>query len=136
MIEPSRINTIKAGVDLVAYIGQATGAAFKKNGKGKERVVPVSQAICEMVRNYIMVVRPAFLNGNDLGYLILNRWGGNMDPNGAWAVVKRCAHLAGIKWLLQDISAPGTGQVPGPDTPACGQNVPGYKCHGDIIQWL
>ena len=34
MIEQSRINTIKTGVDLVAYIGQATGAAFKKNGKG------------------------------------------------------------------------------------------------------
>lgn len=67
-------------------------------GKGdKERVVPVSQAICEMVRNYIMVVRPAFLNGDDPGYLILNRWGGKMDPNGVWAVVKRCAHLAGIK---------------------------------------
>nr|WP_319392612.1 CHC2 zinc finger domain-containing protein [uncultured Desulfobacter sp.] len=34
MIEQSRINTIKTCVDLKAYIEQATGAAFKKNGKG------------------------------------------------------------------------------------------------------
>ncbi len=34
MIEQVRIDTIKTSVDLVAYIGQATGAAFKKNGKG------------------------------------------------------------------------------------------------------
>ncbi|MDY7037214.1 MAG: tyrosine-type recombinase/integrase [Thermodesulfobacteriota bacterium] len=67
-------------------------------GKGnKERVVPLSKPVCEMVHNYIMAVRPAFLNGDDSGYLILNRWGGKMDPNGIWAVVKRCAHLAKIK---------------------------------------
>ncbi|MCP4719787.1 MAG: toprim domain-containing protein, partial [Desulfobacteraceae bacterium] len=34
MIDQSRINAIKTGVDLVAYIEQATGSAFKKNGKG------------------------------------------------------------------------------------------------------
>ncbi len=34
MIEQSRIDTIKIGVDLKAYIEQATGSAFKKNGKG------------------------------------------------------------------------------------------------------
>lgn len=67
-------------------------------GKGnKERVVPVSKAVCKMIHNYIMVVRPALLNGKDTGHLILNRWGRKMDPNGVWAVVKRCAHLAGIK---------------------------------------
>ncbi len=67
-------------------------------GKGnKERVVPVSKPVCEMIRNYIMAVRPELLKGDDPGYLILNRWGRKMDPNGVWAVVKRCAHLVGIK---------------------------------------
>ncbi len=34
MIDQSRINGIKTNVDLKAYIEQATGAAFKKNGQG------------------------------------------------------------------------------------------------------
>jgi len=34
MIDQSRIDGIKNGVDLKAYIEQATGSAFKKNGKG------------------------------------------------------------------------------------------------------
>ena len=67
-------------------------------GKGdKERVVPMSQKVCEMTRNYIMAVRPSFLQGEDDGYLILNRWGRKMDPNSVAAIVKRCAYLANIK---------------------------------------
>lgn len=34
MIEKERIERIKSSVDLKAYIGQATGSTFKKNGKG------------------------------------------------------------------------------------------------------
>lgn len=34
MIEQTRIDTIKTGTDLKAYIEQATGSTFKKNGKG------------------------------------------------------------------------------------------------------
>ena len=67
-------------------------------GKGdKDRVVPLSQRVCEMTRNYILSVRPSLVQGEDTGYLILNRWGQKMDPNGVWAVVKRCVHLANIK---------------------------------------
>lgn len=67
-------------------------------GKGsKDRVVPVCKRVCDLLHNYIVVVRPELLQGKDDGYLILNRWGGKMDPNGIWAVVKRCAHLARIK---------------------------------------
>jgi len=67
-------------------------------GKGsKERVVPVCKRVCDLVHNYIVAVRPELLQGKDHGYLILNRWGGKMDPNGIWAVVKRCAHLARIR---------------------------------------
>jgi integrase/recombinase XerD len=68
------------------------------HGKGdKQRVVPVSQRVCELVQNYVLMIRPRFISGDDPGYLILNRWGRKMNENGIWAVVKRCARLAGIK---------------------------------------
>jgi integrase/recombinase XerD len=68
------------------------------HGKGdKDRVVPVSQRVCGLVQNYLLMVRPAWVAGDDPGYLILNRFGTRMDANGIWAVVKRCAVLAGIK---------------------------------------
>jgi integrase/recombinase XerD len=67
-------------------------------GKGdKDRVVPLSNRVCELARNYILSVRPSFINEDDPGYLILNRWGSKMDPNSVWAAVKRCARLANIK---------------------------------------
>ncbi len=69
-------------------------------GKGdKDRVVPLSKRVSSLVGSYIHFVRPEFLPlyGKDTGYLILNRWGGKMDPNSIWAIVKRCTHLAGIK---------------------------------------
>ena len=67
-------------------------------GKGdKERVVPLSRRVCELVQNYILMVRHQFVNGTDPGFLILNRWGQKMDPNGIWAAVKRCVKLSGIK---------------------------------------
>jgi integrase/recombinase XerD len=67
-------------------------------GKGdKDRVVPMSERVCRLVENYIVMVRPAFLQQKDTGHLILNRWGQKMDPNAVWAVVKRCVYLSGIK---------------------------------------
>lgn len=67
-------------------------------GKGdKDRVVPMSKRVCGLIENYIMMVRPEFLQGKDSGHLILNRWGKQMDPNSIWAVVKRCASLAKIR---------------------------------------
>jgi integrase/recombinase XerD len=75
------------------------GAGYIRiTGKGdKDRVVPLSRRVCELVQNYILMVRPEFLVGNDPGYLVLNRWGQKMDPNSIWAVVKRCVTLSGIK---------------------------------------
>jgi integrase/recombinase XerD len=67
-------------------------------GKGaKERVVPLGDRVCERVKNYALSVRPAFVKGADPGYLILNRWGSRLSSNGVWAMVKRCAQLAGIE---------------------------------------
>jgi integrase/recombinase XerD len=67
-------------------------------GKGdKDRVVPLSSRVCRLVETYILMVRPAMLHGKDTGYLIVNRWGRQMDPNGVWKAVKRCVELAGIR---------------------------------------
>ncbi len=68
------------------------------HGKGdKDRVVPMSRRVCGLAENYILMVRPAWIKGHDNGHLILNRWGKKMNPNGIWAIVKRCARMAGIK---------------------------------------
>jgi integrase/recombinase XerD len=69
-----------------------------RSGKGdKDRVVPLSGRVSNLVRSYIEAVRASFIHGNDQGYLILNRWGDRMDGSGIWAAVKRSAHLSGIK---------------------------------------
>ena len=68
------------------------------HGKGdKDRVVPVSDRVSRLIENYIVMVRPGYIQGKDTGHLVLNRWGEQMDPNAIWAVVKRCADLAGIR---------------------------------------
>ena len=68
------------------------------HGKGsKDRVVPLSDRVCRLVKDYILAVRPVFINGDDPGNLILNRWGRQMGGGSIWAVVKRCAVLSGIK---------------------------------------
>jgi integrase/recombinase XerD len=67
-------------------------------GKGdKDRVVPLSQRVSELVKNYLLGVRPSLVSENDEGYLFLNRWGHKMDPNAVWAVVKRCTYLANLR---------------------------------------
>jgi len=71
---------------------------IKITGKGnKDRVVPLSNRVCEMTESYILGVRPSFLQDGDLGYLILNRLGNKMVANGIYIVVKRCVSLAKIK---------------------------------------
>jgi integrase/recombinase XerD len=68
------------------------------NGKGdKDRVVPVSQRVGQLIKNYILFVRPAFVKSSDSGHLILNRSGNPMAANGIYIIVKTCARLAGIK---------------------------------------
>ena len=67
-------------------------------GKGnKERVVPLGKRVCDMIRSYTLSVRPHFIQGDDPGFLFLNRWGSQMHPNAVWAVVKGSAKLARLK---------------------------------------
>lgn len=69
-----------------------------RSGKGdKDRVVPLSSRVSNLIRSYLITIRPTFLQGKDEGHFILNRWGNQMNVNGVWAVVKRCASQAGIK---------------------------------------
>jgi integrase/recombinase XerD len=59
------------------------------HGKGdKDRVVPVSARVCELIRNYLLFVRPAFVKTKDNGHLILNRSGKKMAANGIYIIVK------------------------------------------------
>lgn len=70
---------------------------IRVHGKGsKDRVVPVSDRVCELTKNYILSVRPAFIRSEDTGHLIVNRWGRRMRGDGLLRVVKRCAELAGL----------------------------------------
>jgi integrase/recombinase XerD len=91
-IRRAELSDIKlAGLDLA-------GGYIRINGKGdKDRVVPVSARVCELIQNYLLFVRPAMVQGEDSGHLVVNRWGERLDPNGVWAVVHRCVKLAGIK---------------------------------------
>ena len=63
-------------------------------GKGdKDRVVPVSSRVCELIRNYLLFVRPAFVKTKDSGHLILNRSGNQMAANGIYIIVKHYGTL-------------------------------------------
>jgi integrase/recombinase XerD len=75
----------------------AAGFILIRGKGGKERVVPLGDRVCDLVRSYLLAVRPSFVRGPDPGSLILNRWGSRLSSNGVWAVVKRCARLAGIE---------------------------------------
>ena len=68
------------------------------HGKGnKDRVVPVSETVCERVENYILFVRPAYIKATDSGHLVLNRLGNRITADGIYVIVKRYGRLAGIK---------------------------------------
>lgn len=82
----------------VSDIDLDAGYIHIRGGKGnKDRVVPVSKRVCELIGNYMMAVRPAYVQGKDDGYLILNRYGQKMDPMAVWQIVRRCVHQANIK---------------------------------------
>ncbi len=74
------------------------GGYIHIHGKGdRQRVVPVSKRVCDLITNYIQMVRPQCVTVKDSGHLILNRFGDQMGPNGIWAIVKRHAKKAGIR---------------------------------------
>ena len=67
-------------------------------GKGdKQRVVPLSGRVCELVQNYLQFVRPALVNDPDHGYLMVNDKGEPIQTHSVWRIVKACAARARIK---------------------------------------
>jgi integrase/recombinase XerD len=76
-----------------------SGYAVIRAGKGdKDRVVPLSKRVCELIKNYLLFIRPTLLQAaEDQGYLILNYTGHSMDPNSVWRIVHNCVKESGIK---------------------------------------
>ncbi len=76
----------------------AGGFLHIKSGKGnKDRVVPVSSRVCDLIRRYKMLVRPTFARSDDDGTLILNRYGKMFSYKGVLKIVKICGVKAGLK---------------------------------------
>jgi len=74
------------------------GGYLLVRGKGnKERVVPVSDKVCALLRNYILAVRPSFLKGGDHSHLFINHRGDGLGMDGIYRIVKQCANLANLK---------------------------------------
>jgi len=87
--ELSNIKTIDADLDS-GYV--------RVIGKGnKERVVPMSRRVCDLVLNYIRFVRPALLGESNHVYLMVNDKGGPMRTHTVWRIVKACARQARLK---------------------------------------
>jgi integrase/recombinase XerD len=76
-----------------------SGYAVIRAGKGdKDRVVPLSKRVCELIKNYLLFIRPVLLQSTeDQGHLILNYTGHSMDPNSVWRTVHNCVKESGIK---------------------------------------
>jgi len=82
---------------LIDDIDTAGGYVFVREGKGgKDRVVPVGQSVCDLVKSYLAGVRPEWVNAAGDKHLFLNRWGTGMDPQAVAHVVHKYAKRAGI----------------------------------------
>jgi integrase/recombinase XerD len=73
------------------------GYIFIHGKGGKDRVVPVSSRVCELLHNYMLFIRPTFIGDNDPGGLIVTRWGENMTGHGIYWEVRQAVKKAGIK---------------------------------------
>lgn len=77
---------------------ELNGGFVKVLGKGdKERVVPLSKGVCELIQNYLRFIRPALVTGTDHGYLLVNDKGGRIRVHTIWKNIKHCARLANLK---------------------------------------
>lgn len=73
------------------------GYVFVREGKGrKDRVVPLGKNVCDLVKSYLVGVRPQWPNLKKDRHLFLNRWGNGMNPNAIGAVVRKYADLSDL----------------------------------------
>jgi integrase/recombinase XerD len=83
---------------LIDHIDTAGGYLFVREGKGgKDRVVPIGQSVCDLVKSYLAGIRPEWPNVGREKHLFLNRWGKGMDPQAVAHVVHKYAQRAGIE---------------------------------------
>lgn len=67
-------------------------------GKGaKERIVPVGEYARKKIKEYLDVSRPKLLGKRISEYLFITRLGKKFTRQGFWLMLKKYAHLAGIK---------------------------------------
>lgn len=77
-----------------------TLGVVRLTGKGnKQRLVPVGRPALEAMKRYLAECRPhlARPDGRDRGRLLLSRSGRPLERVAVWQIVKRNAHLAGLK---------------------------------------
>jgi len=67
-------------------------------GKGyKERLVPIGKEAEKAVKEYLKKSRPHIAKPRSEDIMFLNRWGKKLTRMGAWKIIKRYIHQAGIK---------------------------------------
>jgi integrase/recombinase XerD len=67
-------------------------------GKGsKERIVPLNEYAVVALRTYLDKARPALASGQATEAFFVNHRGRCLTRQGLWLIVRRCAHVAGIK---------------------------------------
>ena len=64
---------------------------------GKERLVPIGRSVIGAVSVYLHTVRPELDRGKSKGRVLLNARGQPLSRVGAWDIVKRATHRAGIE---------------------------------------
>lgn len=83
---------------LIDDIDTDGGYVYVREGKGsKDRVVPLGQSVCDLVKSYLTGIRPEWVNAAKGKHLFLNRWGKGMDPQAVAQVVHKYARRAGIE---------------------------------------
>lgn len=71
------------------------GYVFVREGKGgKDRVVPLGASVCDLVKSYLLEIRPSWPNAKKDKHLFLNRWGKRIGPDAVWAVVRKYGKAA------------------------------------------
>lgn len=83
---------------LITDVDTEGGYVFVREGKGaKDRVTPLGQSVCDLVKSYLAGVRAEWINAAKDHHLFLNRWGKGMEPNAVWHVVRKYVKLAGLE---------------------------------------
>ena len=96
----ARISEITSlNVDDVTTVMADEGVGLRLRGKGgKERVVPLGSFARDVLQAYLVRSRPGLaVKGDGGGALLLNTLGRRLSRNSAFAIVSRCAKLAGIE---------------------------------------